>query len=392
MTRLPTDPAANLSALIRCVSVTPAEGGALTALQAMLEPMGFSVERPVFRQEGTPDVENMLAVRGTRGPHLAFNGHTDVVPPGDEGDWRHPPFSAAVEDGEMFGRGAVDMKGGIACFVAALARLVEKGALEEGRVSLLITGDEEGVAINGTVKLLAHAAERGHRFDACLVGEPTNPDALGDIIKIGRRGSLSGLVTITGAQGHVAYPHRARNPMRVLPAVMEALQGVPLDEGTADFQPSNLEWTSVDTGNRAANVIAARVSAAFNVRFNDVWTGETLRAEIERRLAASVAQADGFTVGVEWKEPVADAFLTAEGPLTRALAGAVEEETGRRPELSTSGGTSDARFVKDFCPVVEFGLVGRTMHMANERVALSDLESLTRVYETFIARWFAANA
>ena len=397
MNTLSTDPAQNLARMIRCASVTPADAGALELLESFLKPLGFHAERPVFEAAGTPDIENLLATRGEAGPHLCFAGHTDVVPPGPEGDWSLPPFSGEVKDGELYGRGAVDMKGGIACFVTALARLASRGALPEGRISLLITGDEEGPAINGTVKLLAHAEAQGHRFDACLLGEPTNPDALGDMIKIGRRGSLSGEITLLGRQGHVAYPHLADNPTRRLAPVLAALLDTPLDEGTERFQPSNLEVTTVDTGNAATNVIPARVTLRFNVRFNDRWTPDTLRAEILRRIEAGLSAASAPAGGapayeIEWREPVSDVFVTSPGPLVEALSGAVEAVTGRRPDLSTSGGTSDARFIKNHCPVVEFGLVGRTMHMANERVALSDLETLTDIYETFVTRWFAAQS
>ncbi len=397
MTKLATDPVQNLAALIRCASVTPDEGGALTALQAMLEPLGFSIERPVFREAGTPDVENLLAVRGTAGTndarHLAFAGHTDVVPPGDEASWRHPPFSATIEDGEIHGRGAVDMKGGIACFVAAIARLATRGELPEGTLSLLVTGDEEGPAVNGTVKLLDFATRRGHRFDACVVGEPTSSKLIGDMVKVGRRGSLSGTVTVAGRQGHAAYPDRAANPMRVLPAVMEALQREPLDAGTEAFQPSNLEITTVDTGNRAGNVIPAKASLAFNIRHNDLWSAATLEAELRRRLDDAVPaewSARGVTVRLDCMPTNADAFLTAEGDLTRSIGEAIHAVTGRRPDMSTTGGTSDARFIKTVCPVVEFGLVGSTMHMVDERVPLEDLETLTRIYEDFVVRWFAS--
>ncbi|KTQ95341.1 succinyl-diaminopimelate desuccinylase [Aureimonas ureilytica] len=391
------DPADNLSRLLRCASVTPEDAGALGTLEAMLKPLGFLVERPIFEADGTPAIENLLAIRGQAGPHLCFAGHTDVVPPGPEADWSQPPFAAIVKDGEIYGRGAVDMKGGIACFVAAVARLESKGALPEGRLSFLITGDEEGPAINGTVKLLAHAEQAGHRFDACLLGEPTNPEALGDMIKIGRRGSMSGVVTLNGRQGHVAYPHLADNPMRRLALVLAALQDTPLDGGTERFQPSNLEVTTVDTGNSASNVIPARVAIRFNIRFNDHWTPETLRAEVLRRIETALSGvAPGRDVAdlyeMTWREPVSDVFVTAPGPLVEELSDAVEAVTGRRPELSTSGGTSDARYIKNHCPVVEFGLVGKTMHMANERVALSDLETLTAIYETFLTRWFAAQS
>lgn len=392
---LPTDPARNLAALIRCPSVTPAEGGALSALEAMVAPLGFSVERPVFREDGTPDVENLHARLGSGGPHLMFAGHTDVVPPGDEADWTHPPFSAHVADGFMYGRGAVDMKGGIACFVAALARHVEARGAPKGSVSLLIAGDEEGPSINGTVKLLEWAAARGERWDAALVGEPTNPQALGDTIKIGRRGSLTGDIVVRGRQGHVAYPHLADNPVRGLVALLDALMHPALDAGTQDFQPSNLEVTTVDVGNRATNVIPARATATFNVRFNDGWTVESLQAEIHNRLDRAAERAklrpgrkDGVSFELVWRDRPSPVFLTRDEKLVSGLAAAIRAVTGRAPALSTSGGTSDARFIKDYCPVVEFGLVGQTMHMVDERVALDDLEALTRVYRRFLEDWF----
>jgi succinyl-diaminopimelate desuccinylase len=393
---LPTDPAENLAALIRCPSVTPAEGGALTALAAMLEPLGFAIERPVFSEAGTPDVENLYARLSGNGPHLMFAGHTDVVPAGDVAAWTHPPFEAEVRDGFMYGRGAVDMKGGIACFVAALARVIDKGQLPRGSVSLLITGDEEGPAINGTVKLLDWAAKRGESWDAALVGEPTNPSALGDMVKIGRRGSLSGTVTVIGRQGHVAYPHLADNPVRGMLTLLDALLLPPLDSGTQDFQPTNLEITSVDVGNPATNVIPARASATFNIRFNDSWTVESLQAEIHNRLDRAsedtryrAGRSEPVEFELAWRDPPSEVFLTRNDRLIGALSASVEAVTGKRPSLSTSGGTSDARFIKNYCPVVEFGLVGQTMHMVDERVALADLETLTQIYERFIQDWFA---
>lgn len=396
MTKL-TDPVDILTRLIRCPSVTPTEGGALAALEAMLAPVGFDIERPVFSDEGTPDVENLFARAGTSGPHLVFAGHTDVVPPGETSDWRQGPFSAAIVDGELYGRGAVDMKGGIAAFVAAYGRHVARHGAPAGRVSLLITGDEEGPAVNGTAKLLEWAEARGEDFDACLVGEPTNREALGDMIKVGRRGSLSAELRVTGRQGHVAYPHLADNPVRAVVAIAEALMAEPLDAGSERFPASNLEITSIDTGNPSANVIPARACLFFNVRFSDRWTPVSLKDELTRRIeAASASQRfrpgrEAAAVEILWRERPAEAFLTRDDALTQSLIAAIEEVTGRQPELSTSGGTSDARFIKDYCPVVEFGLVGKTMHMANERVALSDLEELTRIYEAFIARWFAAH-
>jgi len=393
---LPVDPARNLASLIRCPSVTPAEGGALAALEAMLQPLGARVDRPVFSENDEADVENLYARLGEAGPHLMFAGHTDVVPPGEGSAWTHPPFAAEIVNGEMFGRGAVDMKGGIACFVAALARFVENHGTPKGSVSFLITGDEEGPAVNGTVKLLDWAATRGERWDAAIVGEPTNVEALGDMVKIGRRGSLSGRISVSGKQGHVAYPHLADNPVRGLLGLIEALIDPPLDQGTADFPPTNLEITTIDVGNTAVNVIPARASAAFNVRFNDTWSLETLQAEIHNRLDRAAA-ANRFRPGrsepaafeLEWRDRPSHVFLTRDDRLIATLAGSIEAVTGRKPQLSTTGGTSDARFIKDYCPVVEFGLVGQTMHMVDESVPLSDLETLTRIYLRFLEVWFA---
>jgi succinyl-diaminopimelate desuccinylase len=395
MTQTLTDPTSVLAMLIRCPSVTPLEGGALSALQAMLQPMGFIVERPVFSDGNTPDVENLYAKLSGNGPHLMFAGHTDVVPVGDENAWTHPPFAAQIANGELYGRGAVDMKGGIACFVSAMARHVEKHGQPAGSVSFLITGDEEGPAINGTVKLLDWAASRGETWDASIVGEPTNPDAIGDMIKIGRRGSLSGTIIVYGRQGHAAYPNLADNPVRGLMQLLDALMVPGFDEGTKDFQPSNLEITTIDIGNPAVNVIPAKATASFNIRFNDTWTDETLQADIHNRLdrAASrkkyrAGHKEPVNYDVVWRDNPCHVFLTRDDKLISSLSKSVQAVTGRQPKLSTTGGTSDARFIKDYCPVVEFGLVGQTMHMVDERVALADLEVLTQVYERFIADYF----
>jgi succinyl-diaminopimelate desuccinylase len=392
---LPTDPAANLATLIRCPSVTPTEGGALTALEDMLRPLGFVVERPTFSEGGTPDIENLYARLSDNGPHLMFAGHTDVVPVGEEAAWMHPPFAAEIAYGAMFGRGAVDMKGGIACFLAAVARHVEKRGKPKGSVSFLITGDEEGPAINGTVKLLEWAAARGETWDASIVGEPTNPEKLGDMIKIGRRGSLSGIVTVQGRQGHVAYPHLADNPARGIVTLVEALLSPAFDKGTNDFQPTNLEITSIDIDNPATNVIPAKATAAFNIRFNDSWTAETVQAEIHNRLDRAASRRKlrpGRTEPVDyelvWRDRPSHVFLTRDDRLIETLSGSVKAVTSMTPVLSTSGGTSDARFIKDYCPVVEFGLVGQTMHMVDERVPLADLETLTQIYERFLQDWF----
>ena len=390
-----TDPIANLTALVQCASVTPADAGALGALQSLLAPLGFVFDRVTEHEDGTPDIDNLYARIGTSGPHLMFAGHTDVVPVGDADAWTQAPFSAAIHNGELYGRGTVDMKGGIACFVAALARHVEKHGKPNGSVSFLITGDEEGPAINGTVKALARAAAKGERWDACLVGEPTNPAQLGDMIKIGRRGSVSGTITVHGVQGHVAYPHLADSPVRGILALADALMYPAFDAGTENFPPSNLDVTSIDVGNPATNVIPAKATARFNIRFNDTWTADTVMAEITRRLDVA-SQSDRLRPGREpvrfdvvWAERPCQVFLTRDEPLIASLSKAIETVTGRIPALSTTGGTSDARFIKDYCPVVEFGLVGKTMHMVDERVPVSELELLTQIYEVFIEQWFA---
>ena len=389
-----TDPAQTLAALIRCPSVTPEDGGALKTLGDMLSELGFDNDRVTFSDADTPDVDNIYARLGSDGPHLMFAGHTDVVPVGDAEAWSRDPFAAEIVDGVMYGRGAVDMKGGIACFVSALARLIARRGAPEGSVSLLITGDEEGPSINGTEKLLAYAAEKGERWDAAVVGEPTNPDQMGDMIKIGRRGSLSGSLTVEGVQGHAAYPHLADNPLRGLVTLMEGLLDPPLDAGNDRFPPTNLEFTSVDTGNKATNVIPARTTAKFNIRFNDIWTAESLADELRARLERAARETrlrpgrEPVRYQLDLDPRTSPSFLTRDDALIETLSAAVVEATGRTPVLSTTGGTSDARFIKDYCPVVEFGLVGQTMHMVDERVALSDLESLTGIYELFLERWF----
>jgi succinyl-diaminopimelate desuccinylase len=345
--------------------------------------------RKTFSEPGTPDVDNLFATIGSGAPHLVFGGHTDVVPPGDEAGWRHPPFSGAIEAGTLYGRGAVDMKGGIACFLAAALGHLRDNGLSRGTLSFLITGDEEGPSLNGTVKLLAFARAAGHRFDAAIVGEPTSRTRVGDMVKIGRRGSLSGVIRVAGRQGHVAYPHLADNPVPHLVRILHRLSDLRLDEGSPEFQPSNLEVVSVDVGNPAFNVIPAEASARFNVRFNDQWSAESLAAFIKRELVVASEGADfRLTVMPGASEP----FLTRSEALIGGLAAAIVAETGEAPELSTTGGTSDARFFKDACPVVEFGLVGDTMHQVDERVPLADLAALTAIYRRFIAGYFSGAA
>jgi succinyl-diaminopimelate desuccinylase len=378
------DPLPLAQALIRRPSVTPADEGALAVLGAALESLGFVCTR-IPLGEGAERVENLFARRGTAAPFLLYAGHTDVVPTGEADAWRFPPFEARVEDGQLWGRGAADMKGGIACFVAALARW---GAEEPGSIGLLITGDEEGAAMNGTRRLVPWLEARDERPDHCLVGEPTNPATLGQMVKIGRRGSLNCILRVIGTQGHVAYPDRAQNPIPPLLAMIEALTARKLDDGNDHFQPSNLEVVSVDVGNRATNVIPGAAEARFNIRFNTEHSG----AELERWIGETVRGiARDRGVAVELDAHISgEAFVSAESPLTQSLVAAIEGVTGHRPDLSTSGGTSDARFLKDLCPVAEFGLVGATMHKLDERVAVADLETLTQIYEGVLSNYFGA--
>ena len=371
--------------LIRCASVTPADEGALDVVQRYLSAAGFVCERVTFSAPGTPDIDNLYARIGTQAPCLMFAGHTDVVPPGDPAHWRFPPFSAEVTEGQLWGRGAVDMKGGLAASMAAAIAHVATHGTPKGSIAFLITGDEEGPAVNGTVKLLDWAKARGETFDHCILGEPTNPDALGDMIKIGRRGSLTGRLTIHGKQGHVGYPHLADNPVPRMVRVLAALKASPLDAGTAHFDASNLEVTTVDVGNSATNVIPGAARATFNIRFNDLWTPDTLAAEIAARVRAAEPDA---RLDLAFDPTNAVAFLTSPGPFVDLVTEAVAAETGRRPVLSTTGGTSDARFIQAHCPVVEFGLVGQTMHAVDERTPVADLERLALIYGRVLDAYF----
>ena len=375
--------------LLRCPSVTPADAGALGVLEKLLGDTGFEVHRVTFSEPGAADIDNLYARIGTGAPHITFAGHTDVVPPGDETAWTHGAFAGDVKDGMLYGRGAVDMKGGIACSVAATLEYLAAngGKPPKGSISFLITGDEEDVAINGTVKLLKWAAERGEKFDHCVLGEPSNVNEIGDTIKTGRRGSQSGTIIVDGVQGHVAYPHRASNPVPDIAALIAALSGDPLDKGTEHFQPSNLEFTSVDVGNPAWNVIPAQARARFNIRYNDCHTRESLRALIEDRVTK--ASGNRIKAHIAWEPSNADVFRTRPGPFTDLVVAAIEDVTGRKPELNTGGGTSDARFIANYCPVLEFGLVGQTMHQIDERTPVSDIEKLTKIYRGVLERYFA---
>jgi succinyl-diaminopimelate desuccinylase len=370
-------------ALVRCRSVTPEDGGALGVLESTLKQAGFATQRLTFSEPGTPDIDNLYARIGTSAPFLVFAGHTDVVPVGEATNWRFDPFAGEVAEGAVWGRGTADMKSGVAAFAAAACAFVAQRGLPKGSIAFLITGDEEGPAINGTEKLLRWAYEKGERFDHCLVGEPTSADVFGDTIKIGRRGSLNGTLLVAGRQGHAAYPERADNPIPKLIRLLDALAGAPLDEGTPDFDPSNLEIVSVDVGNATFNVIPAQARARVNVRFNDLWTPETLAAELRRRLDSV-----GVTFTLEFEPCNAPAFLTKPNFFTKLVTDAVERKTGHRPALSTSGGTSDARFIRAYCPVLEFGLVGATAHMVDEHVAVADIEALTEIYAAILEAYF----
>ena len=365
-------------ALIRCPSVTPEDAGALDVLEAALEPLGFACERMPFSAPGTPDIDNLYARRGSEEPLFCFAGHTDVVPVGDPADWSVPPFSATVANGRLTGRGATDMKGAIAAFVTAVSRLDPV----PGSIALLITGDEEGPAVNGTRPMLERLAARGERLDACVVGEPTNPGQFGEMIKIGRRGSLNGRLVVEGIQGHAAYPDLADNPVHPLLAMAHDLASTALDEGTEHFQPSSLQVTSVDVGNSTTNLIPARAEARFNIRFNDAHSGAGLEDWLRRTLDR---QGHSYSLEVSVS---GESFLTPPGPLVDLATDAVRAITGQTPELSTSGGTSDARFIKDYCPVVELGLVSETAHKVDEYLEIDDLENLTRVYEKMLAGYF----
>ncbi|MGB3865348.1 MAG: succinyl-diaminopimelate desuccinylase [Xanthobacteraceae bacterium] len=376
--------------LIRCPSVTPADAGALGVLETRLKAAGFDVHRVTFSEPGAADIDNLYARIGSGTPHISFAGHTDVVPPGDEAAWSHGAFSGDVKDGLLYGRGAVDMKGGIAASVAAtLAYLETNGGKppKNGSISFIITGDEEASAVNGTVKLMQWLDARGEKFDHCVLGEPSNVETMGDCIKVGRRGSLSGTLIVDGVQGHVAYPHRASNPIPDIAALIVALNSEPLDTGSTHFQASNLEFTSVDVGNAAGNVIPARATARFNIRYNDHHTQPSLRALVEARLAK--ASGNRIRGRIDWEPSNADVFLTQPGPFTDLVVAAIRDATGRTPDLNTGGGTSDARFITRYCPVIEFGLVGQTMHQIDERTPVNDLETLTQIYRGILERYFA---
>ena len=379
----PIDPVDLTSQLVRCASVTPAEGGALSVLSELLEGAGFECTR-VDRG----DVCNLYARWGDKGATrtFGFNGHTDVVPVGDLDAWTVDPFGAEIKDGFLYGRGATDMKSGVAAFAAAAVDFVREAA-PDGAVVLAITGDEEGDAVDGTVALLDWMDREGETLSVCLVGEPTCPDVMGEMMKIGRRGSMTGFFVVKGVQGHSAYPHRALNPVPVMARLMDRLASKVLDEGTEHFDASTLAVTTIDTGNVANNVIPAECAATVNIRFNDAHSSSTLSGWL-REEADRIAAESGANVELQVKVS-GESFITPPGELSALIAASVEAETGVRPEMSTTGGTSDARFVKPHCPVVEFGLVGKTMHQVDERVAVEQVHQLKGIYGRILRDYFA---
>jgi succinyl-diaminopimelate desuccinylase len=370
--------------LIRAPSVTPADAGAIPLLQSVLDGMGFRCETVTFEEPGTAPVLNLYARLGTSGRNFCFAGHTDVVPPGDAAAWTLDPFSGAVKDGKLHGRGAADMKGAIAAMASACAAFLEaRGPAFGGSISFLVTGDEEADAVNGTRKLLDWLNARGERLDACVVGEPTSANALGDMVKIGRRGSLNAFLTVHGTQGHTAYPHLADNAAHRLVAMLHAVTATPLDRGNAHFEASSLAVSTIDIGNRTTNVIPATARAVFNVRYNDQWSS----ASVERWLRERLDEAGGrYELQIKVS---GESFLVPPGEVSDTLSAAIERVLGRRPELSTTGGTSDARFIHRFCPCAEFGLLNLTAHKVDECIAVADLAHLAAIYRTALELYFA---
>ena len=386
MKNLPADSVAILQDLVRCRSVTPHEGGALKFLENLLSTHGFVCQRLIFKDKDTPDIENLFARIGTTEPHLCFAGHTDVVPAGNDADWTHGPFAAEIEDGVLYGRGATDMKGSVAAFAAAAIDYVKANGKPAGSISFLITGDEEGPAINGTIKVLQWMKANGHIPDHCLVGEPTCVDTLGDTMKIGRRGSLSFDVTVEGTQGHVAYPDKTDNPIPKLARLIDWISHAKIDDGNDHFGPSTLAVTTVEVNNAAGNVVPARASAKFNIRYSTKHTYQSLREWVDAQIAT--VQAD---IGGRWtvnSYEGAEAFTTEPGAFVGLVQDAVEQETGLVPKLSTSGGTSDARFIKDYCPVLEFGPTNATIHQVDERILIEELRGTQTIYGRIIAAYF----
>ena len=368
--------------LINCRSVTPENDGAIEQVSHWLEEIGFKSEILNFEEEGTASIKNLWSKMGSKGPTICFAGHTDVVPTGNIDEWSSDPFDANEVNDKIIGRGAADMKGSIASFISATNRFVKEYPDFPGSIGFIITGDEEGCAINGTKKILTWMKSNNISFDDCLVGEPTNPNSLGEMIKIGRRGSVNGVITVKGVQGHVAYPHLADNPIPKLIKILENLISQKLDDGTEHFQPSNIEITSIDIGNTATNVIPKESSANFNIRYNDIFDREKIEEEVHNRIRSL-----NYDYSIKF-EHSGDSFLTSPGKLTKNLSKIIEDQTGNTPELSTSGGTSDARFIKDYGNVVEFGLIGATMHKVDESASIKDIKNLTEIYYQLLKKYF----
>ena len=368
--------------LINCRSVTPENDGAIEQVSHWLEEIGFKSEILNFKEEGTASIKNLWSKMGSKGPTICFAGHTDVVPTGNIDEWSSDPFDANEVNDKIIGRGAADMKGSIASFISATNRFVKEYPDFPGSIGFIITGDEEGCAINGTKKILTWMKSNNISFDDCIVGEPTNPNSLGEMIKIGRRGSVNGVITVKGLQGHVAYPHLADNPIPKLIKILENLINQKLDDGTEHFQPSNIEITSIDIGNTATNVIPKEASANFNIRYNDIFDREKIEEEVQNRIRSL-----NYDYSIKF-EHSGDSFLTSPGKLTKNLSKIIEDQTGNTPELSTSGGTSDARFIKDYGNVVEFGLIGATMHKVDESASIKDIKNLTEIYYQLLKKYF----
>ena len=368
--------------LINCRSVTPENDGAIEQVSHWLEEIGFKSEILYFEEEGTASIKNLWSKMGSKGPTICFAGHTDVVPTGNIDEWSSDPFDANEVNDKIIGRGAADMKGSIASFISATKRFVKECPDFPGSIGFIITGDEEGCAINGTKKILTWMKSNNISFDDCIVGEPTNPNSLGEMIKIGRRGSVNGVITVKGVQGHVAYPHLADNPFPKLIKILENLINQKLDDGTEHFQPSNIEITSIDIGNTATNVIPKEASANFNIRYNDIFDREKIEEEVHNRIRSL-----NYDYSIKF-EHSGDSFLTSPGKLTKNLSKIIEDQTGNIPELSTSGGTSDARFIKDYGNVVEFGLIGATMHKVDESASIKDIKNLTEIYYQLLKKYF----
>ena len=378
------DPIELSRALIRCPSVTPEDKGALGIVRENLESLGFTCHSLAFEEDGFPEVKNLYARIGTSAPNFCFAGHTDVVPVVNLEAWRHDPFAAEIEDGRLYGRGSADMKSAVACFIASSQRFLKtRGNDFEGSISLLITGDEEGDAVNGTVKVLDWLKQQGETLDTCIVGEPTNPETLGDMVKIGRRGSLNATITVHGTPGHTGYPHLADNPIPRLMKMLTHIIETPLDEGNEHFQATTIAISTIDVGNPTTNVIPGTAKATFNIRFNDIHTGDALKTWIKEQ-CDHIGGAYDLAVTVS-----GESFLTPPGPLSDLIQGAVKEVTGKVPELSTTGGTSDARFIKDHCPVAEFGMAAKTMHKVDENVSVSDIGDLTEIYSKILDGYFS---